>query len=172
MSYLKQFTLPVKGFGLGRSSFEYKIGNQFFEHFEDSEVSEASIAVMLDVNKQSNMMVLNFNMHGTVQTQCDRCLDDFDFIIESKQTLFVKYGNEETDLNDDVIFISEGEHEINVAQFIFEFINLSLPIKKVHGIDKKGKSLCNKEMLNKISDHSVEEEEQSDPRWDKLKDLM
>lgn len=172
MSYLKQFILPVKGMGLGRSSFGYEIGKTFFEQFENSEIEQAKIHLNLDVNKQSRMLVLDFKISGTILTQCDRCLYDFNLEINNKQTLYVKLGNESDQENDEMMIISESEHELNIAQFVFEFIYLSLPIKKVHYEDKNGNSLCNKEMLKKLSSHQAEEEKQIDPRWNKLKDLM
>ena len=169
---MKQFTLPVKGLSLGRSSFKYEIGNEFFEHFENSEIEKANIQLILEIEKQSRMLVLDFKIHGKIQTQCDRCLDEFDLEIENHQKLYVKTGNEESNENDDMIIIAENEHEFNIAQFIYEFVNLSLPIKKVHGNNKEGKSLCNNEMLNKLKNYSVNDDKKIDPRWDKLKDLM
>ena len=172
MSYLKQFILPVRGLGLGRKSFKYKIGNEFFEQFENSEIEHADILLQLEVNKQTRMIVLEFNFSGTILTQCDRCLDEFNFEIKSKQSLYVKLGSENDELTDEMIVISEQEHELDLAQHIYEFINLSLPIKKVHKIDKNGNSLCNKEMLKKLNKLTVDEETKTDPRWNKLKDLM
>ena len=103
LSYLKQFILPVKGMSLGISSFEYEIGKTFFEQFENSEIEQAKIHLNLDVNKQSRMLVLDFKINGTILTQCDRCLDNFNLEINDRQTMYVKFGNESDHENDEMI---------------------------------------------------------------------
>ena len=55
LSYLKQFILPVRGLGPGRKSFKYKIGKEFFEQFENSEIEQANILLHLEVNKQTKL---------------------------------------------------------------------------------------------------------------------
>jgi uncharacterized metal-binding protein YceD (DUF177 family) len=169
---LKQFTLPLKGIGLGQQSFNYVIGKEFFEQFEDSEIENATIQAVINLNKQTRIIEIEFNFKGTVMVQCDRCLDDFDLPLDVNHKLYVKFGKDETEETDDMIVLSESEHEFNLAQSIYEFINLSLPIKKVHGTNKQGKSLCNAEMLSKLSNYIVDTKEKTDPRWNKLKDLM
>jgi uncharacterized metal-binding protein YceD (DUF177 family) len=50
-----------------------------------------------------------------------------------------------------------------------------LPIKRVHPLDKKGNSTCDKDVLNKleefITEEEKDEEENIDPRWDNLKNI-
>ncbi|NOZ46203.1 MAG: DUF177 domain-containing protein [Chlorobi bacterium] len=169
---MKQYFLPIKGLSLGRKSFNYKIGNTFFEQFENSEIKQAKVDLILNVNKQSSFIALEFNLKGEILVQCDRCLDDFFFPVENKLSVFIKNGQEHDEQTEEMIILSENEHEFNIAPYIFEFINLSLPIKKVHGKDNNGNSLCNKEMLKKLSDYSTEKESKTDPRWDNLKNFI
>ena len=82
-------------------------------------------------------------------------------------------GYEVGDEDDDIISIAANEHELNISQFVYEYIMLSLPLKRVHPDDKDGNSTCDKEVLDKLNDYIVEEEEEDskDPRWDGLKDI-
>jgi len=70
--------------------------------------------------------------------------------------------------------ISAGENHLDLAQYIYEFIYLSLPLQKVHGKNKAGKSLCNQDMLERLGSMTSnnDDDEIDDPRWDKLKDLI
>ena len=60
-------------------------------------------------------------------------------------------------------------------EVITEFICISLPIRQVHPEDENGNLTCNPEMLMKLDEYLVEEdedEEEIDPRWDDLNKLL
>ena len=90
--------------------------------------------------------------------------------------LVVKFGTEYNDDNEEMIIIPHEYFEINVSQFIYELIILSVPIKKVHPDVLNG--TMNSEALNKLKELEVKEnnssrnEDKIDPRWDKLKSLI
>ena len=71
--------------------------------------------------------------------------------------------------NDEIVVIPEHDYEIDLSQYLYEYINLILPYRKVHGEDENGNSLCNPDIIKKIEEHT--EEEATDPRWDALKKL-
>ena len=71
-----------------------------------------------------------------------------------------------------LLLLPADEHELDLKQYIYEYIHLALPIKRVHPDDKNGKSTCDPEMLKKLKEHIVNNENENDPRWDELKKLM
>jgi uncharacterized protein len=123
------------------------------------------------------MMVLHFDISGTVKADCDRCTEEFDLPIEGKYKLIVKVGGHLTgDEDDDIITVPANEHELDLSQHIYEYIALSLPIKRVHPDNEQGESTCNEEILEKLSlflteEEKEEENEPTDPRWDNLKNI-
>ena len=46
--------------------------------------------------------------------------------------LVVKFGSEFNNEDDEILIIPHGEYKINIAQYIFELIILSLPAKRIH----------------------------------------
>lgn len=177
MANLKAYNIALKGLAIGKHEFDYQIGKQFFEYFDGGIVGDGRVEVKLELEKQSALMVLWFHVKGTVNIQCDRCLDLFDQPVESENRVFVKYGEEKFEEGDDVIWISPGETHISIAKLIYDFIILSIPIKHVHSDDAYGRSLCNPEMLKRLNLLSVkvepeEEPEKTDSRWDELKKLL
>jgi uncharacterized metal-binding protein YceD (DUF177 family) len=93
--------------------------------------------------------------------------------IEFATKLFVKFGETNEEQTDEIIVLSFSEHEFDLKQYLYEYILLSLPYRKVHPNDKKGKSLCNKEMLKKLNEYVIRGDDQTiDPRWDNLKNLF
>ena len=66
--------------------------------------------------------------------------------------------------NEKIIIISTDETEIDISQYIYEFITFAIPFKKAH---PQGK--CNKESLKKLNEiKSTEKKKTIDPRWQEL----
>ena len=173
MNYLKQYCIPIKELKQGVYSFNFLIDDKFFEQFENSELKKGKADVYITLTKNSQNIILEFNIHGSVNVMCDRCLDYFDLPIECNETLYFVFGNENNMQQvHDFVTLKVEKNEINVSQYIYEFITLSLPIKKTHPNDETGKSTCNKKMLNKLMSFTGKEEKKTDPRWDKLKNLI
>ena len=102
---------------------------------------------------------------------CDRCLDDMEQSVETDNRLIVKLGSE-TSEEDDMIVVNEDEGILDMSWIIYEFIVLAIPIRHVHAPGK-----CNPAMTQALeelsADRSSDEEsnQETDPRWDKLKNL-
>jgi len=168
VNYLKHFIIPFSGLKLGNHTLNFEIEDKFFEHFEYSEIKKGRLHVDCLLDKQVRMMVLYFAIAGTVRIPCDRCAEEFDQPINGKQKLIVKFGVDHHEESEDILVITEKEHELDVSQFLYEYIHLMLPFKKVHGTDENGISLCNPEVTRYI----IEKEEYPiDPRWEALQKL-
>ncbi|MBN2805669.1 MAG: DUF177 domain-containing protein [Prolixibacteraceae bacterium] len=130
------------------------------------------------LTRQSTLMILEMTVKGTVELQCDRCLEDYSQEVENSSKMYIKFGAEAEEMSDEVIVITPDENQLNVAQYLYEMIILGLPIKHVHPTNKKGKSGCNPEMIKKLKEYLVEgneaEEatEPEDQRWQALKKLL
>ena len=178
MQNRKEYIIQFVGLALGEHLYEYIIRDNFFEDREYSEIKKSNIILKINLLKQTSMMILHVEVRGTVKADCDRCTEEFDLPIEGNYKLIVKVGGSLTgDEDDDIITIPANEHELDLSQHLYEYIALSLPIKRVHPDNEQGESTCNKEMLKKLSSFLTEEEKTEneapgDPRWDKLKNIM
>lgn len=168
MGYLRQFVIPFSGLKAGNYNFAFEIDDRFFEHFEYSEVKHGLIHVEVMLERQQRMMIFNFLFSGNVIVPCDRCGDDFNLPVEGEEKLIVKFGPDHHEETDDVLIIKEDEHEFDLGQFIYEYIHLLLPMRKVHGTDESGKNLCNPAVTGRITEV---DEDSTDPRWEALKKL-
>ncbi len=168
-----QFSIRFPGLKTGIHLFEFEINNTFFESFENSEIKSGKVFVELQFDKKEKMMTLLFSLKGNVALECDRCLDIYEQPINSTSHIILKLGKFRKEESDEVEIIPESANEINVAQYIYEFINLALPLKKTHPYNIKGEPLCNKIILEKLKEHQSEKQqtEDADPRWDTLKNL-
>jgi uncharacterized metal-binding protein YceD (DUF177 family) len=92
--------------------------------------------------------------------------------VESENRLLVKSGSKWNEDDPDLITIPADEHELDIRQYLYEFIHLALPLQRVHPDDENGISTCNPDMLKRISQHVVDGDSKNDPRWDELKKLL
>ena len=177
MSKTKEFLIPFIGLKLGKHHFEYQISNVFFENFDYDEFQSSDIKVGLVLDKKSNMLELEFKHKGTVNVPCDLTNEDFDLPIKGKMKLIVRFGEEFNNDNEELLILPHGEFEIDIAQYIYEMIVLSVPLRRIHPGIKDGS--LQTEALIKLNELKVKEikkeqkeKENIDPRWDKLKQLL
>lgn len=172
MNYMKQFMISFSGLSLGKHDYEFEVGDAFFESLEFSEIRKGNVHVDMTLEKTTVMLLLNFSIKGEVTVTCDRCADEFEMPVSGENRLIVKFGSVPMEETEDIIVIPEGEHEIDVSQFIYEYIILALPLQRIHPDDEEGNSLCDPEVLKKLEEISVRQQsEETDPRWDALKGL-
>ena len=163
MKVLEHFSIPYQGLKNGMHTFRFIVDEGFFESFETSFVTKGSFDVALEFDKRPDMSIAVFHCEGKVTVPCDRCLVEFELPVITDFTLHIKYG--ENDPNEDeVIFIDTETSKINFAQYIYEWICISLPMVRMH----EDISDCDPEVIRKLSG---DQEETKDSVWSSLNKL-
>ena len=177
MKVTNEFLIPFIGLKLGKHPFEFQINQAFFEKFEYHEYENCAIQVNVVLEKKSTMLELSFKHKGTVTVPCDLTNEIFDLPIKGKIKLVVTFGEKFNDDNEELLVLPHGENQIDIAQYIYEMVVLSVPLKRIHPGIKDG--TLQTEALQKLSELTIKEqklenkkEENIDPRWDKLKQLL
>lgn len=170
----KEFNIPFSGLKQGKHDFNYKIDNTFFESFGYDEFNEVDVDLSVVLNKTSTMLELDFEAIGNVNIDCDITSEPYDQPIDGDLHLVVKFGDEYNDDDDEILILPHGEHQINVAQYIYEMIILSVPQKRVHPGIADG--TLKSEALDRLQELQPKDKrnnnDESDPRWDELKKLL
>lgn len=185
------YKIQLKALEEGDYSFEYELDNDYFKKIDSPEVQKGDVKVFVALKKSGNTFELKFNLEGQIQIPCDRCLDEMEQFVSYKGKLYVKFGKDFSQEDDEIVIVPEDEGEINIAWFLYEFIVLSIPAKHVHLPGK-----CNKMMSVKLKKHLVtsdededdddiladldsdldfmdnDSEKKTDPRWDELKNII
>ena len=175
MSSRGLYTVRLAGLGDGEHEFSFELDHRFFASFENPIVESGSVNAKVTLEKNQGLLALHFNLHGEVEVICDRCLLSFMTSVEAIQDIFVKTGDFSGELEDNVIMINKEDHEIDVAQYLYEYVVLSLPMQKIHPDREGGESGCDPEMLNKLKEYAAQKPEKKrdpDPRWDALKGIL
>ena len=165
MCNIESFKIDLKALPQGVTKLEFKLDDEYFQAIDAPDVLRGELQSSLSINRTDDFFELNFHTHGVVHIPCDLCLDDMDQEIDSADRLVVKFGEIYSE-DDDLVTVAENEGILDVAWFIYEFIDLNIPIKHVHAPGK-----CNPAMIEMLNQHSAArsgeevEEETVDPRW-------
>jgi uncharacterized protein len=153
----------------GMHHIDLEAGPEFFEAFEGSQIKNGLVRVFLDLEKQERMLVLAFRFQGQVETPCDRCNEPLECPVEGNARLIVKFGAAYEEQSDEIQIIPETSTRLDVSPFVYEYIQLLLPARRVHPDNERGESTCSRAVLKKLEELSSTDRE--DPRWDVLKKL-
>ena len=175
MNYLSQYTLPFSGLSEGKHQFDFTVNDRFFAEFETSEVEKGELRVLVELEKSSTYLSLSFSISGVVELICDRCLENFIFPVESHRKLLVKFSEKPVEDEAELIYLHPNDFQVEIAQYIYEFVILSLPIRRVHPDGENGESLCDPVMIKKLDElryHGNNLDEPDDPRWNELRKII
>lgn len=170
MNELDRFHIDIYKLSNSRHEYDFTFDNNFFIEQEESLIEKGSGDIHIILDKNESFIKMAISINGQVELICDRSLDPFDFNIEIDRSIIFKYGEEEKELDDDVIMITRDTQRLNLAQYVYEFIGLEIPMKKLHPRfenDNTDDELVYSDMDQKRDDNDAD----TDPRWETLKKL-
>jgi uncharacterized metal-binding protein YceD (DUF177 family) len=174
MAVLREFKIPFIGLKNGVHIFEYKINDAFFENFEDTFINDANIDIRLKFDKKEHFFELDFSIDGDVKVECDRCLGPLTQNIYNDFKIIVKFEDREGKIGDEenVIYLQHGDSHIEIADIIYDYILISVPMQMMHPNDKEGNTMCDPEIIKILTQSTVKTVEAEDPRWEVLKKIV
>jgi uncharacterized protein len=170
----EQLVISFSGLGQGEHHFNFEVGNKFFEQIENSLIKKGNAKVDVQFIKMSTMLQLHMSFSGNAQIECDRCLGEVFIPIEGTDELIVKMGGEEITDSSNIITIGVKESEVNITLFVYEMIALNLPFRKIPCEILNDNTVCDQEMLSKLSELNINKQsinEESNPLWEGLNKL-
>ena len=148
------YSIAISGLTAGIHAFSFEIDDLFFGEFEESEVEQGDLKVTVTVEKKSGFMQLGVLISGKVTIACDRCLDDLLMPIAYEGAPIVKFAtadeNEETCDDVNILWLESTQSELDLTQYFFDSIILSIPMQCVHA-----EGHCNKEMIEKLKELEI-----------------
>ena len=180
MGRSREYEIAFVGLKPGLHEFNYLIEDRFFEAYQQQDFRNCKAKVKLLLDKKSGFLQLKLEVGGTVETICDRCNNNLplqlwdDFNITVKMVEEPEAANEQED-DPDMYYIAQGESHIDVSNWIYEFINLSLPMQKTCDYEKMDGPNCNPQALDVLKKMEPEvKENKENPIWkglEKFRDL-
>ena len=168
------FVIPLNGLTPGRTEFRRKVGKEFFESFDNTEILGSDVDVLVTVEKSNRYIGVDVDLKGHVTVSCDRCLEDLDLPVEASPKFSVKFGGDasasEEDLKEgdrEIILLPDSNADLDLGQIVYDFINISLPMQRVH--EDGG---CNPEALKYLNGRNERKTEDADSPFASLKGLF
>jgi uncharacterized metal-binding protein YceD (DUF177 family) len=170
---LKAFKVNIIGLSNKIHLFGFEIGDTFFSEYGTGLISEGSFHADVSLDKRETFIEARFQIKGEAKLICDRSLDPFQQPIEVAKKIVFKFGDADAELSDEIIMIHRDTDSLELGQYIYEFINLEVPIKKLHPRYKGEPDTDDAEgkIIYTSADSESKNEEDIDPRWEKLKKL-
>jgi len=170
MSSRREFEIAFVGLKPGVHEFNYRIDDRFFEEFNEQDFrnSEANVRLLLD--KNSSFMILRFEIGGKAEVNCDRCNNNLPIQLFEEFTITVKITEEPELMNGqdedpDVYYISRGESHLDVKDWIYEFVNLSIPMQRTCEYENIDGPFCNPAAREVLNNMRREENAGANPIW-------
>lgn len=175
MDVTQRYSIAFRGLGPGVHDFRFEVDKAFFEAFGSTEIKNGACGVDVRLERSEYQMTLDVCVHGSVVVACDRCLEDCDIPVAFEGRLVVKFSDEPREYDGEVLWLLPVENEVDLSQYIYESVVLSLPYQRVHP-----EGQCDPAMLERfriISDEEFADIEAQAARehaggaWDKLSAL-
>ncbi len=174
MKFEHQYQIPFVGLKQGLHRFSFEVNDEFFANFEGATIKGANIKVEVDFDKKTDFFMLTFYISGEINADCDRCTLIYAQEILDEFSIYVKFDDRNLDIestDEDVIFISRADSHIDVAQLIYDFVNLSVPMQLICAKNRNTTESCNPELTKFLTIEPDNTEENIDQRWSALKKL-
>ena len=179
MSHRREYEIAFVGLKPGVHVFDYRIEDKFFAPYGEQDLKNCIAEVKLSLEKNTGFMQLHFDIDGSADVICDKCGNTLTKQLWDEFDIVVKIVDEpelmnEQEIDPDVYYISRSESHLQVADWIYEFINLCLPMQKRCDEEEMGGPQCNNEVLKKLKKMEEDVMKESNSLWkglEKFKDL-
>lgn len=180
MSQRREYEIAFVGLKPGEHEYNYDIADKFFEPFQQQDFTNCRAKIKLTLDKKTGFMLLKFDVDGTADVVCDRCGNNLKLQLWDEFNIVVKLVENSDEMNEqeedpDVYYLSRSESHLSVEDWIYEFINLSIPMQKMCKEDEIGGPQCNNEVLEKLKRMEEEAKTNSTSIWkglEQFKDLQ
>lgn len=143
----KRYSVAYKGLKNSSYDFSFEVDGELFAAYESKEIKDGRCTAGVVMRKESDTQLLfDVAIEGYAVCECDRCLEDCRVPIDYRGRLTVRVSDEAGEYDGDVMWVAPSEEEIDLTQYIYESIVLSLPYRRVH---PEGE--CNPDMLSRFT---------------------
>lgn len=195
---MKEYDIPITSLKAGVHTFSYDVTQELMDYFGyEDHWDDAKVRVDVILEKRGSVMRLDIDIKGDIRTWCDVTDEEFRLPIKSSDSFTVKVQEIPTD-DDQVIVLSPLDTVLNVGQYIYEVIVLSVPQKRYcpsyveksggAGEDWSDEEWGDDEVADDDGDYVMDSnvapiyitenteshggDDDIDPRWAKLKDIL
>ncbi|MBS1741861.1 MAG: DUF177 domain-containing protein [Bacteroidetes bacterium] len=170
MANRRAYEIAFVGLKPGIHEFSYDVDSKFFKEKGAEDTYNINANVKLTLEKNSGFMLLKFEVGGKAEVTCDRCGNPLKMDLWDEFKMLIKLVENPEEMNEqeedpDVYYISRTESHINVSDWIYEFVMLSIPMQRMCSKEEMGGPQCNKEVLEKLKAMEQNVEHNANALW-------
>lgn len=147
----EKYEIAYAGMAMGQSVMEFNFTSALFVDCPESGIESGQGAVKLAITRHASMLEITASIVGTVEIECDRCADPYTQPINFSGSVIVKISEEEGEYDGDIIWISPRTKVLDLTEWVYESIILSLPFQRTHSSIES----CNAEALKYIQIETI-----------------
>ena len=152
MKNSRVFEIAWQGLKLGEHELIFDLDDKFLMwKYPETEYKQLNVQIKVTFDKQVNFFMFHFNIDGSLVVPCDRCGEEFELSLWDEFDLLIKLNDvedeDQIEEEADVVFISRSETVLDISDWLYEFLMLSIPLQKIHPQDAKGNDTCNPDVL-------------------------
>ncbi len=159
-----KYTINHHSLTQAEHTFEWEYDDEMFaDSGEDSGITGGEGTVHVTLKKGANLMEAQVEIEGVVKCECDRCMEEYEQEVDFQGEVVIKTAHEKGEYDGDIIWLDPSDDVLDMEQWIFESIVLSLPMQRMHSSTNE----CNPEAMKYLSgeaatDDSEENEEETE----------
>lgn len=171
MGKRRAYEIAFVGLKPGIHQFNYELDDKFFTEKGAKDFTNANANVKLLLDKHQGFMLLTFEIGGKADVSCDRCGNPLKIDLWDEFKMVIKLVENPEEMNDqeedpDVYYISRSESHIDVSDWMYEFVILSIPLQSMCSEKEMGGPQCNQEVLKKLKEmESRHKENNANSLW-------
>jgi uncharacterized protein len=178
LNEFKPYEIGIAKLSNKKHQYQFVLDDAFFALFDQPLIKKGDLVANIELDKSELLISMKFDIKGEVELTCDRSLEEFMYPIDVEETVRFRFGPEDAELSDNILQITPDTQAINVAQHLFDFIGLAVPMKKLHPRYAEADDEGNEEgtlIFSTSTDKGMLEDDEpdndADPRWDALRNL-
>jgi uncharacterized protein len=174
---VKGFSVNIIGLSNSAHTFDFQLDDSFFGQYGTEIISSGQLEAVVVLDKHETFIEADFSIKGHVGLICDRSLEPFEEPLDIHKKVMFKYGETPGEVTDEIVIIARDQSSLELGQLMYEFIALSMPIKKLHpkfrGDEAETEVEEGRIVYTASTDNNNEGDDDGDvdPRWEALKKL-
>ena len=168
----REYEIAFVGLKPGPHEFHYTVDDKFFADRGQLDFHNVNAQVKLVLEKNTSFMLLKFAVGGKADVSCDRCGNPLNLNLWDDFEILVKMVDNPDEMNNadddpDVFYISRTESHLHVADWVYEFVTLSVPTHRMCNEKEMGGPQCNQEVLAMLAKMNGADEaaREENPIW-------
>lgn len=160
---LEEFNIDFNRISEDSFEFNYKLDDTFFALKEHSLYDSGLLEVIVEGTRIENTVTLKYGVKGAIHASCERCLEAIDIPLEYEYLEGVKITSDKSLLEQEN-HIHESHPVFSIYDSLYERICMEMP----------GRLICENSSRKEACElpQGTVSKEETDPRWDKLKNLI